>query len=255
MLPSELDTIARLETTFWWYRGMNRMFLPLLERELAGRVPRRILDAGCGTGRMALNLSERFGARVHALDLERRGLSYGRRLGLPSLAQGDIRALPYRSESFPLVVSLDVLVHLPLGDEVSAFSEFARVLEPGGLLALRVAAFNSLRSRHSMHVGERQRFTRRQLLRTSALAGLECRYATYANALLVPLALLKFRLWEPLTGATPASGVQSMPPIMNNLLETFLRAESRWLQAGRSFPLGQSILLFARKPYRSGPAE
>jgi SAM-dependent methyltransferase len=255
MLPAELDTIARLETTFWWYRGMNRLFLKLLDRELAGREPTRILDAGCGTGRMALALERRFAARVHALDLEPRGLSHGRRLGVQSLVQGDIRALPYRAESFPLVVSLDVLVHLPRGDEAVALSEFTRVLEPGGLLALRVAAFSALRSRHSIHVGERQRFRRSKLHRAASRAGLNCRYCTYANALLLPLAFLKFRLWEPLIGAEPASGVRPMPRAINKLMEQFLRAEGHWLQSGFSFPLGQSIILFARKPEQSGPTE
>jgi len=253
MLPAELDTIARLETTFWWYRGMNRLFLELLDRELAGREPTRILDAGCGTGRMALGLERRYAARVHALDLELRGLSHGRRLGVQSLVRGDIRALPYRDGAFPLVVSLDVLVHLPAGDEAIALSEFTRVLEPGGLLALRVAAFSALRSRHSMHVGERQRFRLSTLRSAASDAGLHCRYCTYANTLLLPLAFLKFRLWEPLTRAEPASGVRPMPRAVNQLMEQFFRLEGRWLQSGFSFPVGQSIILFARKPEQLGP--
>lgn len=249
MLPAELDNIARLETTFWWYCGMNRLFLPLLHRELAGLQPRRILDAGCGTGRMALALAEHYAVPVHALDLEGRGLAYSRRLGIPALVQGDIRKLPYHSESFPLIVSLDVLVHLPPADVGAALSEFARVLQPGGVLALRVAALTSLRSRHSVHIGERQRFTRARLMHAARLAGLDCRYCTYANTLLLPLAFLKFRLWEPLTRAEPASGVQPIPRAINSGMERILRLESRWLQAGFSLPLGQSLLLFARKPH------
>jgi hypothetical protein len=43
---------------------------------------------------------------------------------------------------------------------------------------------------------------------------------TYANALLMPVALAKFRIWEPLTRQPPASGVQPVPPWLDWCLYT-----------------------------------
>ncbi len=138
------------------------------------------------------------------LDLGREGLEYARGYGLQRLVQGDIMALPCAGEAFDALVSMDVLVHLRRGEEGQALSEFARVLKPGGLLVLRVAAFDALRSRHSEFVAERQRFTRAGLVRSAAVAGFEVERATYVNSLLTPVALLKFRVWEPLTNAPVA---------------------------------------------------
>ena len=70
---------------------------------------------------------------------------------------------------------------------------------------------------------------------------------TYANSLLLPVALFKFRIWEPLTGAPPASGVEPMPPWLDRLLGGALAVEAKLIGAGVNLPLGQSVLLVGRK--------
>ena len=41
---------------------------------------------------------------------------------------------------------------------------------------------------------------------------------SYANSLLMPVALAKFRLWEPLMRKAPASGVQPVAPWLDRIL-------------------------------------
>ena len=93
---------------------------------------RRTLEAGCGAGHFARALTERYGLRVFPVDLGWEGLRHGKRLGVDRLAQADISQLPF-----------------PRGGEYSSVRELARVLAPGGVLAVRVAALDALRSRHS----------------------------------------------------------------------------------------------------------
>jgi SAM-dependent methyltransferase len=66
--------------------------------------------------------------------------------------------LPFRDGCFDALLSLDVLVHFEAGEEARVIEEFAQVLRPGGLLIVRVAALNILRSRHSEFIRESQRF-------------------------------------------------------------------------------------------------
>src|SRR5258708_35340201 len=160
---------------------------------------RTVLEAGSGTGYNASELQKRYGWLVFPLDLQMEGLAYGKATGLERLTQGDIVALPFRSGTFDAVFCLDVMVHLPRGLELRALAELSRVLAPGGLLVLRVAAFDILRSRHSEFVHDRQRFRPRTFAPAVAQQGLRVLRSTYANMLLFPIALLKFRLWEPLT--------------------------------------------------------
>ncbi len=245
MNPAEFDNIARAERDFWWYRGMREILFRLLDPVVTRGAS--ALEAGCGTGHLSKSLVERYGWRMTPLDLGREGLEYARGYGLARLVQGDVAALPFAGATFDALVSLDVLVHLKRGEEVRALSEFARVLKPGGLLALRAGALNALRSRHSEFVQERQRFTRTGLMQSMEQAGFQVERATYVNALLAPVALFKFRVWEPLTRAPVASGVAAAPAVLDRLLYLALRAEAAWIGRGGSFPVGQSLIVLGRK--------
>jgi ubiquinone/menaquinone biosynthesis C-methylase UbiE len=89
---------------------------------------------GCGTGRLALALSER-GARVWGVDVSEQMLAQahvavGQRVGLKL---GRAEALPFKGGWFERVV-LRLVVHLV--DRPRALPEIARVLSPGGRAAI-----------------------------------------------------------------------------------------------------------------------
>jgi ubiquinone/menaquinone biosynthesis C-methylase UbiE len=97
------------------------------EGELRGR---RVLDVGCGTGRLAAALAER-GAKVWGVEpsaemLARAREAAGRTVGLK---QGRAEELPFKDGWFDRVV-LRLVVHLL--DRPRALPELARVLAPGG---------------------------------------------------------------------------------------------------------------------------
>jgi ubiquinone/menaquinone biosynthesis C-methylase UbiE len=246
MNPAEFDNIARAERDFWWYRGMREILYRLLDRFPIGPGA-SVLEAGCGTGYMSKLLTERYGWRMTPLDLGREGLEYARGYGLDRLVQGDISALPFKNAAFDGLVSMDVIVHLPRGKEGAALREFARVVKPGGLLALRVSALDALHSRHSEFVQERQRFTRPRLKQAVEAAGFRVDRVTYVNFLLLPVSLFKFRVWEPLTQAPAASAVAAVPGWLDRLLFVALRAEAGWVGSGGGFPAGQSLVLIGRR--------
>lgn len=247
MNPAEFNHLAAAEQDMWWFRGMRRILDELLEPLVRARSFTRVLEAGCGTGANARHLAARHHWPLTALDLAPEGLAHARALGLPRLLQADITALPFPNRAFDLLLSLDVLPHFAPGREARPLAEFARVLEPGGWLVLRAAALRILSSRHSQFVHERQRFTRPGLCRAVGAAGFRIHRATYANSLLLPVALAKFRLWEPFTRARPSSGVVLPAPWLNRALELPLRAEAALIRRGLNFPLGQSVVILAQR--------
>jgi SAM-dependent methyltransferase len=248
MNPAEFANIAATEEGFWWFRGMNRMLWDFLDATLPVSAEGRALEVGCGTGYVSAELAKRYpGLKVVSLDLAPEGLRYAQQRGLRGLTQGDIRSLPYASGSFDVLLVLDVIAHLEPGEEQQTLPEFARVLAPGGLLILRASAFRWLRSRHSQFVNERQRYTAGGLLPVVRGAGFSLLRHTYANTFLLPVALFKFRIWEPLINATPESGLQPVPTPLNDALQGVLRAEAALLRAGVRLPVGQSLWVIARK--------
>lgn len=252
MNPAELANIAAAEQTFWWYRGMREILHDGVGRFTSGIDIRTVLDAGCGTGAGAEDLHRRYGWRVFGVDSNPEAVSSLHRRGLPGVL-ADAASIPLASGSFDAVFCLDVLIHLEPGQEQRAVAEFARLLRPGGILVLRAAAFNWLRSRHSIFIDERQRFTRPGIVRLARFCGLSPLTAVYLNGLALPLAFAKFRLWEPLFSRRPASGVGRLPNWLDAILLAGLRAELSLLRRGLSLPAGQTVFLIARKP-ESAPA-
>jgi len=88
-----------------------------------------VLDAPCGTGRLASTLAS-FGARVVSLDLSASMLASAR-ASLPGTAlQGSVHALPFRDRAFDVVVSCRFLHHLHEREaRAAALRELARVSE------------------------------------------------------------------------------------------------------------------------------
>jgi len=247
MNPAEFANIARCEQDFWWYRGMREILFRFLDPHIEGRKFAHVLEAGCGTGYFSHLLQTGRQWPVVPTDISADGLAYARTMGVERAVQSNICSLPFASGAFDLVLSIDVLPHLPPGMDGQAAAEFARVLSPGGLALIRTSALDILRSRHSAFARERQRFTRRRLIGLAESAGLRVRRCTYINSLLLPVALFKFRAWEPLLRRPAASGIQPVAPWLDRLLYSALAVESRWIAAGRGFPAGQSLLLLGEK--------
>ena len=247
MNPAEFANIRQSEEHFWWYRGMRTILFRMLAPYLVNRRIQCALEAGCGTGYFSQLLQGEHRWPVVPLDYSIDGLHYARELGVHDPVQGDIRALPFATAAFDIMLSLDVIVHLQRGEEHLAAREFARVVKPGGLVVVRTSALNILRSNHGAHAHERQRFTRGRLTALFADAGIRSLRCSYANSLLMPVALAKFRIWEPLTRTPAASGVQPVAPWLDNLLHTALAVEAGWLGSGYNLALGQSLIFIGEK--------
>ena len=100
--------------------------------------PCRLLDVACGTGNLSLPAA-RAGATVTGVDIAPNLLVQAReRAAAEGLSiafdEGDAEALPYPDASFDVVVTMFGAMFAPRPEVVAA--ELARVLKPGGLLAM-----------------------------------------------------------------------------------------------------------------------
>lgn len=101
----------------------------------------RVLDLGCGIGGPARQLSATFGAEVTGVDVTREfvevAISLAERCGLADrvrFVRSGVLGLPFEDDTFDVATLIHVGMNLP--DKQAVFAEAARVLRPGGTLAI-----------------------------------------------------------------------------------------------------------------------
>jgi SAM-dependent methyltransferase len=99
------------------------------------RVDAEILEIGSGTGAL-LNRLRSQGCRIQGVDVNARLIGEGRAwFGELPVQQVDGTALPFADRRFDIVMSFDVLEHIP--DTDAHLREVRRVLKPGGTYLLQ----------------------------------------------------------------------------------------------------------------------
>ncbi len=114
---------------------MNRFFRSLLP-EVKKLHPKTILDVGCGEGFVLNSLRKHdIGKDLIGIDYSKTAISIGKKLH-PSLdlREGTIYKLPFKDNSFDLVLCLEVLEHLD--DPKAALKELTRVSKKYTILSV-----------------------------------------------------------------------------------------------------------------------
>lgn len=136
-----------LDTSFWKkyfsvYDTLN-LLIPYQEllneliEKLSPQKEELILDAGAGTGNLAI-LIENKGAKVIALDFSKEALDIYKNKN----PQGETvlhnleEKLPFPDNYFDKIVSNNTLYNIPKEKRLQVFQEFFRVLKPGGVVVV-----------------------------------------------------------------------------------------------------------------------
>jgi ubiquinone/menaquinone biosynthesis C-methylase UbiE len=95
---------------------------------------KNILDVGCGTGAVTLDIAQSTNGQVTGIDIDKEKLDEARKVLLRisniKLMEADAIDLPFEDETFDLVVFNVVLIYIR--DQQKALNEMARVTKNGG---------------------------------------------------------------------------------------------------------------------------
>jgi SAM-dependent methyltransferase len=243
MRPTEYDAMFQLEDSCWWFDGSMRFILSTLDTTPT-RETSRILDAGCGTGGLLRRLAHR---KAWGVEIASDGIRFCRQRGLDNVLQASITELPFQANSFDVVLSIDVLVHQWVSDDVAALREIHRVLVPGGLILLQVAAYRALWSAHDVATLTRHRYTRDELAEKVKRAGFDMVRITYRNTLLSPLAVLVKLLRRARVNTATRSDLVMLPHLVDRALFVVLAFEN-YVARRVCLPFGVSVFCIAQKP-------
>jgi SAM-dependent methyltransferase len=222
----------------------------------------RLLDLGCGFGRHAFEAAKR-GARVVAFDyagtelkevrntfdaMEDAGEIDGRRC--TGTVQGDATRLPFTDGAFDRIIAAEVLEHIP--HDGDALGELARVLRPGGTMAVTVPAYLPERvcwalsdEYHAPFVpgGHVRIYRERALRERMRAAGVQPGFSHHAHALHAPY-------WWLRCAVGPADDTNAAVALYRRFLEwdiTEAPAVTRWADRLLNPVLGKSLVVYATK--------
>ena len=136
-----IDFLLPLYDPLWRLMGGQSLRATFI-REAGLATGQRILDIGCGTGSLPVQIAQSVpGAHVHALDPDPKALARCQQKAAQAgvavrWQEGFGDALPYRDATFERVVSSFMFHHLDLEVKQGMLREARRVLIPGGELHL-----------------------------------------------------------------------------------------------------------------------
>lgn len=232
-----------MDEVYGWGRGMRAISHALLANLMPVTGP--ILELGCGSGVFLRQLNAQRPAQS-GIGLDTNGLALGyahRQVGGSPLVQADLRRLPFAAERFRLLIALDVLDQNGINLQ-QALRECRRVLQPDGLLFLRLSAHRWLQSEHDTAFNTGRRYNKQEVQTLLAQTHFAPIRITHANMLLAPPVILLRLLqrWR----LAPLTVYDYQQTLANRLLLVALRGEARWLRR-YNLPFGISLYILARK--------
>ena len=234
--------MSDVEDTHFWYKGMRFISRLILANYLLNK-NNNILDAGCGTGGN-FNFLSQFG-KVVGIDISEYAINLAKQKGILNIKKGSIDNIPYPDNSFDLITGFDVIGHKQV-NEKKAIDEFYRVLKPGGLLMIRVAAYEWLYSNHDLKVQNSRRYTKKSLINVLKRKNFQVIKKTYANTFLFPFIVLKRLMSNLFNLKKTESDVKTYNSLISQLLFIPFFIEGIIINLV-SLPFGTSIIVVAKK--------
>lgn len=205
----------------------------------------KILDLGCGTGHLALDLI-REGYQVSAVDVSEELVDYANRKAREAgyelnAARMDILKMS-DGDAFDAVVCLDVLEHI--ADDRLALANIYQALRSGGIMICAVPALSALYGKRDERIGHYRRYDREVLVQRIESAGFFLCSVRYWNS----LGLLPVTIFEKILHRETYEKNRYSQSYLNRSLNMLL---DRWfgLVENRVHPpLGLTLIAVARKP-------
>ena len=248
MRSDEYQNMFQHEENYWWYRSHREAVLNIIGELLSkNKSLSFLLDGGCGTGGMLKILSDKLPSlHLIGLDTAQEALLYCKERGIHRLIQGSLVNLPFADSTFDLVISLDVLYHKSIDDDVLPCREIHRVLKPGGYVILHLPALEFLRGSHDIVVYSKRRYSRIALCNKMQELGFKVERCTYRYIFLFPVLFLWRTVNRWFMKGVKKSDLRDVPLWLSNILFSISHCENKMLKYF-DLPFGSSLFCICKK--------
>jgi SAM-dependent methyltransferase len=127
------------------FQVVHNILAILARQGLGSKSFNRILDFGCGCGRVIRFLAyERFEADLVGCDIDPEAISWCRdNIDFPTFIVSPFHPpLPFRNEHFDFIYSISIFTHLSEQDQFAWLAELERVIRPGGIVIITTQGKN-----------------------------------------------------------------------------------------------------------------
>ena len=244
MDKNEYLKMYNLETNFWWYKVLHALVDSSIRKHKPSE-PIRIFDAGCGTGRM-MEICQKYGT-VSGIDYSTDAVYFAKKRNLQNIELGDLNNYYFDNNRYDVVVSLDVLCHSAIENDLAVIEKFYHTLSHDGLLIINLPAFEYLKRGHDIAVHTKRRYRKRAFESELNKIGFTILQSSYRMPLLYFIILTSKLFGKTSKTQEAESDLKELPPWLNVCLFHFGRLENWFLKHGFSFPVGSSIFVIAQK--------
>jgi SAM-dependent methyltransferase len=241
--------MAKCEQELWWYRCLHDLTLWKIKTVTTVANP-RVLDAGCGTGELLLQLQKNGYSNLAAFDFSPDAVVYAREKSGTDIQLLDITSLDgaYPPCSFDVITSHDIVCFLPEGQDKVAVDNLLSLLKPGGVLLMNLPALKAFYGTHDVALGMQRRYSKKSI-----------RAMVNGSAEILEMIYWPFLLSPPIFLARTAQKIQllfkdkekivsdvKMPSsYLNNVFYKMTSFENRNIKIK---PWGSSLFLVLQKP-------
>jgi len=194
----------------------EKVLLHLLEQYVP--LGSRVLDVGCGTGEISLEIQKR-GYKVIGIDFSRVAIEIATEQGLTCQVVDVDEGLPFSDDEFDVIWATDIVEHV--FDPIFVLKEMNRVLVSDGVLLATIP--------YDLHLSNRLRI----LIGKSYQENVYKRYKQYKHHTFFSLGLLKYMMKEA-SFDIEKNMLKCRIPLIN---KTFITTNSAFLIFGDTFIL------------------
>ncbi len=219
MKNDDVAALEDLETGHWWGEERIVRLAQLVERNVPKRG--RILEIGCGTGRILSELDQR-SFDCFGVEPSKSGFESASKHLPNKIFNGTLRDYVDSEGSlnnFDCILLFDVLEHLE--DDRNDLISIAKLVKPNGLIIFSVPADPKLWSKLDEEVFHFRRYTMRSIEELACSSYLTLQYSTYwCSILKAPI-----KIYRKMFNPSFTSNIKKPLPAINLLLGILIRFE------------------------------
>jgi len=228
--------LFEVENNHWWHNHKRKVIHQMIDKFAQRGM---VLDIGAGTGKMLSELKTK-GWEVMGIDREQEAVKWSKKRGVKVKLTDIEKKLPFKKNSFDLVLALDVLEHL--NKDGKSLQEIGRVLKSEGVAIITVPAYQWLFNYWDKMLGHRRRYSKSLLRKIIKIGKFKIEFLSYFSMFtLFPSILV--RLVKKLFIKTETSDFQTIPlSLISTPVIKLLNKIERLLLSCTSLPFGLSVI-------------